>query len=67
MPGATYFSVVDVNLSYWQISINQESTKLCTLNSPFGCYMFRCLLFGLSYAQDIFQKGMTEMFGDLMV
>ena len=67
MPDATYFSVLDASSlsSYWQISLDQESDKQCTFNSPFGCYMFKRLPFGLSYAQDIFQKVMTDMFEDI--
>ena len=65
MPDATYFSVLDASSGYWQISLDQESAKLCTFNSPFGCYMFKCLPFGLSSAQDIFQKVMTEIFEDI--
>ena len=62
MPGATYFSVLDASSGYWQINLDQESAKLCTFNSPFGRYMFKHLPFGLSSAQDIFQKVMTDMF-----
>ena len=65
IPEATYFSVLDASLGYWQISLDQESAKLCTFNSLFGHYMFKCLPFGLSSVQDIFQKMMTEMFEDI--
>ena len=30
MPEATYFSVLDASSGYWQISLDQESAKLCT-------------------------------------
>jgi len=62
---ATYFSVLDASSGYWQISLDQESAKLCTFNSPFGHYMFKHLPFGLSSAQYIFQKVMTEIFEDI--
>ena len=65
MPDATYFSVLDASSGYWQISLDQESAKLCTFNSPFGRYMFKRLPFGLSSAQDIFQRVMAEMFEDI--
>ena len=65
MSEATYFSVLDASSGYWQISLDQESAKLCTFNSPFSRYMFKRLPFGLSSAQDIFQKVMTEMFEDI--
>ena len=65
MPDATYFSVLDASLGYWQISLDQESAKLCTFNSPFGRYMFKRLPFGLSSTQDTFQKVMTDNFEDI--
>ena len=65
MPGATYFSVLDASSGYWQISLDQESAKLRTFNSPFGRYMFKRLPFGLSSTQDIFQKVMTDMLEDI--
>ena len=65
MPDATYFSVLDASSGYWQISLDQESAKLCTFNSPFGHYMFKRLPFSLSSAQDIFQRVMAEMFEDI--
>ena len=65
MPDAIYFSVFDASSGYWQISLDQESAKLCTFNSPFGRYMFKLLPLGLSSAQDIFQKVMTDMFEDI--
>ena len=64
IPETTYFSVLDASSRYWQISLDQESAKLCTFNSPFGHYMFKRLPFCLPSVQDIFQKVMTEMFED---
>jgi len=65
MPNATIFSVLDVSSGFWQIKLDQESTKLCTFNTPFGRYMFKRLPFGLSSSQDVFQKTMTQMFEDI--
>ena len=56
MPEATYFSVLDASSGYWQISLDQESAKLCPFYSPSGRNMFKRLPFGLSFAQNIFQK-----------
>jgi len=56
MPVATYFSVLDDSSGYWQISLDEESSKLYTFNSLFGWYMFKRFLFGLSSTWDIFQK-----------
>ena len=65
MPNATIFSVLDASSGYWQIKLDQESAKLCIFNSPFGRYMFKRLSFGLSSAQDVFQRVMSQMFEDI--
>ena len=31
---AKYFSMVDANSGYWQIKLDEESSKLCTFNTP---------------------------------
>ena len=65
MPNAKVFSVLDASSGFWQIELDPESTKLCTFNTPFGRYMFKCLPFGLTCSQDIFQRIMSEMMEDI--
>ena len=67
MPNAKVFSVLDASSGFWQLKLDTPSAKLCTFNTPFGCYMFKCLPFGLSSSQDIFQRIMSEMFHDIGV
>ena len=47
------------------LTIDPESARLCTSNTPFGRYKFKRLPFGLSSAPDVFQKVMSEMFEDI--
>ena len=65
MPNAKYFSVLDASLGFWQVTLDAESTNICTFNIPFGRYKFKRLPFGLSSSQDVFQKVMSEMFEDI--
>ena len=65
MPNARYFSVLDASSGYWQVTLDMESANLCTFNAPFGRYKFNRLPFGLSCAQDVFQRIMSEMFEDI--
>ena len=65
MPNTKVFSVLDASLGFWQSKSDPTSSKLCTFNTPFGRFMFKCLPFGLSSSQDIFQKPMSEMFEDI--
>ena len=65
MPNAKVFSVLDASSGFWQVKLDTPSAKLCNFNALFGIYMFKCLPFGLSSSQDIFQKAMLEMFHDI--
>lgn len=60
MPSAKVFSVVDANQGYWQIQLDDESSKLCTFNSPLGRYRFKRLPFGISSAPEVFQRCLSQ-------
>lgn len=60
-----YFSVLDLSDGFYNIKLNEQSSDLCTFNSPFGCYKFLRLPFGLSIAPEIFQKYSERAFGDI--
>lgn len=59
------FSVLDLSDGFYNIKLTDESAKLCTFSSPFGCYSFKRLPFGLSIAPEIFQKYSENTFGDI--
>ena len=63
--GAKYFSIVDEQSGYWNIQLDHENSLCTTFNSPHGRHRFVRLPFGLSCAQDIFQKKVYETFGNL--
>ena len=65
MPNAKIFSVLDASSGFWQIELDQESSKLCTFNTPFGRYRFKRLPFGICSAQDVFQHVMSEIFSGI--
>lgn len=60
-----YFSVLDLSDGFYNIKLTDESCDLCTFNSPFGCFKFLRLPFGLSVAPEIFQKYSESAFGDI--
>lgn len=60
MPNARIFSVVDANHGFWQVQLDEESSKLCTFNTPFGRYRFLRLPFGVSSAPEVFQKCIAQ-------
>ena len=54
MPGAKVLSKLDATSGYWQLKLDEESSKLCTFNTPFGRYRFLRVPFGIVSASEIF-------------
>ena len=63
--GARVFSKLDANHGYWQIPLSESSQLLTTFHSPFGRYCFKRMPFGIKSAQEVFQKRMSQLLGDL--
>ena len=61
MAGATVFSKLDALSGYWQIQVDEESSKLLTFNSPFGRYKFKRLPFGVIHVSEVFQADVAEI------
>lgn len=51
-----YFTVVDLKDGFYQIHLNEKSSKLGTFSTPFGCYRYRVLPFGIKIAPEAFKK-----------
>jgi hypothetical protein len=56
LTGATVFSKLDCNSSFFQIPLTPACMKLTTFITPFGRFCFRRLPQGLSSASEEFQK-----------
>ena len=63
--GKKYFSVVDTKKGYWHVDLDEESSYLCTFNTPLGRYRFKRLPFGVKVSQDIFQRKLDEVYKDI--
>ena len=61
MAGATVFSKLDASSGYWQIQVDEVSSKLLTFNSPFGRYKFKRLPFGVLHSSEVFQADVAEI------
>jgi hypothetical protein len=59
---AKVFSVLDTNNGFWNIELDESSSKLCTFNTPFGRYRFKRLPFGLKCSSEIFQRKIVQCF-----
>ena len=45
MSGGKYFSKIDCTRGFWQLKLDEDSSKLCTFNTSFGGYRYLCLEF----------------------
>ena len=63
--GAKMFSKLDASSGYWQIKVDDESSKLLTFNTPFGRHRFKRLPFGTHSAAEVFQKKISEIISDI--
>lgn len=62
-----YFSVLDLKDGFWQVQIELEekSSKYCIFSTPFGCFKYNRLPFGLKIGPEVFQKLNFKYFGNL--
>ena len=65
LQGANTFSILDAKSGFWQLKLDEESSRLCTFNTPIGRYRFTRLPFGVKCAPEIFQRTMDQMVEDL--
>ena len=54
--------MVDTTKGYWHVQLDHESSLLCTFNTPFGGYRFKCLPFGIVVSLDIFQRQLHDIY-----
>ena len=63
--GAKVFSKADLRNGYWHLHLDEASSNLTTMATPFQTYKWRRLPFGLSISSEIFQKRVQAAFKDL--
>ena len=62
MARAKYFSKLDASSGFWHIPLEEESTKLCTFNTPRGRYCFLRLPMGISSSPEVFHRTVEQLF-----
>ena len=55
LSSAKVFPKLDLNSAFWQLNLDDESSKLTCFKTPFGRLRWRRLPFGLSMSSEIFQ------------
>ena len=62
MARAKYFSKLDASSGFWHIPLEEESTKLCTFNTPYGRYCFLRLQMGISSSPEVLHRTVEQLF-----
>ena len=62
--GATYFTILDLQVGYHHIPLDKPSIPKMAFNSPFGKYKYVKVPFGVAQALAYFQKLMTGILKD---
>jgi hypothetical protein len=65
LAGVKYFTVLDATAGYWNVPLSKESSILTTFQTPFGRFCYLRMPFGICSAQEVFQKRMDRVFGEL--
>ena len=62
---ATHFSLLDARSGFWQVELDDGSSRLCMFNTPWGKCWWSWLPFRLIVSGDVFQEKMDLVFGEL--
>ncbi|KAL3784137.1 hypothetical protein HJC23_005795 [Cyclotella cryptica] len=65
LEGFTYATTLDLNMGYYTIRLDPDSSKICTLIFPWGKYFYLRLPMGIAGSPDIFQAKMSTLMGAL--
>jgi hypothetical protein len=65
LEGFTYATTLDLNMGYYTIRLDPDSSKICTLIFPWGKYSYLRLPMGIAGSPDIFQAKMSELMAAL--
>ncbi|KMQ86101.1 hypothetical protein RF55_15020 [Lasius niger] len=57
---ANYFTKLDCNKGFWQISVTEKTSKFLAIATPWGKYRYLRLPFGISSAPEVFSQIMND-------
>lgn len=62
LQNAKLFSTLDATQGFYQISLDDVSSNMCTFGTPFGRYKFLRLPYGIKSAPEVFQTRFKSIF-----
>lgn len=54
LKGAKFISKIDITLGFHHIKLHEKSKLLTTIITPFGCFVYKTLPFGINCASEFF-------------
>ena len=60
--GSKFFTVLDANMGYYQLQLDENSQLLTSFNTPWGRYMYLRLPMGIKSSPELYQRAMEEIF-----
>ena len=58
-------TVCDCKKGYWHQKLDEASSYLTTFNTEFGRYQYTVMPFGITVAEDVFQRKLNQYFGKI--
>ena len=62
MARAKVFSVLDLKSGFWHVRLDESSSMLTMMGTPFGRFRWKRLPFGVAPAPEVFQQRLDEVF-----
>lgn len=65
LAGKKFFSVLDLKDGFYQMKLDESSSQLCCMSTPFGIYRFKRMPNGIKVAPAAFQRRNEKIFGGI--
>jgi hypothetical protein len=59
--GFSFATALDLNMGYYNIRLDPDASKICTIIFPWGKYSYKQLPMGIADSPDIIQGKMSEL------